>query len=318
MDLFPAFGAGGRALRRRPGARRTCAQVEVATFRSDHDLRGRPPSRQGAIRNRSARGRAAPRLHHQRPDDGSRIRAKCSTTSEAAAIWSAGDPRHRRPGDAVSRGSSAHAARHPFRRAPRLRDRPRNLRRRCAPTARADPDVSPPSGCATSWFASSPRAARGAVSKCWTNADCCAEILPEVAAMKGVEQPPEYHPEGDVWIHTLLLLEQLRASDAYAGAGRAAARRRQAADIPAWRSGSASTAMWRRARRWRRRSFEAAIFARADRPGGGAGSESHEVHGCAPDEGEHVEAIPAAAVFRGAPGAASPGLPLEQPQAREL
>jgi len=36
------------------------------------------------------------------------------------------------------------------------------------------------------------------------------EILPEVAAMKGVEQPPEYHPEGDVWTHTLLLLENLR------------------------------------------------------------------------------------------------------------
>lgn len=36
-----------------------------------------------------------------------------------------------------------------------------------------------------------------------------AEILPEVAAMKGVAQPPEYHPEGDVWTHTLLLLEQL-------------------------------------------------------------------------------------------------------------
>jgi putative nucleotidyltransferase with HDIG domain len=35
------------------------------------------------------------------------------------------------------------------------------------------------------------------------------EILPEVAAMKGVQQPPEYHPEGDVWVHTLLLLEKL-------------------------------------------------------------------------------------------------------------
>ena len=34
-------------------------------------------------------------------------------------------------------------------------------------------------------------------------------ILPEVSAMKGVEQPPEYHPEGDVWTHTLLLLEQM-------------------------------------------------------------------------------------------------------------
>jgi poly(A) polymerase len=27
--------------------------------------------------------------------------------------------------------------------------------------------------------------------------------------MKGVQQPPQYHPEGDVWSHTLLLLEQL-------------------------------------------------------------------------------------------------------------
>jgi tRNA nucleotidyltransferase/poly(A) polymerase len=37
-----------------------------------------------------------------------------------------------------------------------------------------------------------------------------AEILPEVAAMKGVRQPPDYHPEGDVWTHTLLMLDQLR------------------------------------------------------------------------------------------------------------
>jgi poly(A) polymerase len=35
------------------------------------------------------------------------------------------------------------------------------------------------------------------------------EVLPEVAQMKGVEQPPQFHPEGDVWIHTLMLLEQL-------------------------------------------------------------------------------------------------------------
>ena len=36
-----------------------------------------------------------------------------------------------------------------------------------------------------------------------------ADLLPEVAAMKGVGQPPEFHPEGDVWAHTLLLLEKL-------------------------------------------------------------------------------------------------------------
>jgi poly(A) polymerase len=37
------------------------------------------------------------------------------------------------------------------------------------------------------------------------------EVLPEVAKMKGVEQPPQFHPEGDVWVHTLMLLEQLPA-----------------------------------------------------------------------------------------------------------
>ena len=36
------------------------------------------------------------------------------------------------------------------------------------------------------------------------------ELLPEISRMKGVEQPPQFHPEGDVWIHTLLMLEGLR------------------------------------------------------------------------------------------------------------
>ncbi len=34
-------------------------------------------------------------------------------------------------------------------------------------------------------------------------------VLPEVDKMHGVEQPPQFHPEGDVWVHTLLLLEGL-------------------------------------------------------------------------------------------------------------
>ena len=35
------------------------------------------------------------------------------------------------------------------------------------------------------------------------------QVLPEISRMKGVEQPPQFHPEGDVWIHTLLMLEML-------------------------------------------------------------------------------------------------------------
>src|SRR5208283_1500672 len=34
------------------------------------------------------------------------------------------------------------------------------------------------------------------------------ELLPEIDRMHGVEQPPQFHPEGDVWTHTLMLLEQ--------------------------------------------------------------------------------------------------------------
>jgi poly(A) polymerase len=37
------------------------------------------------------------------------------------------------------------------------------------------------------------------------------EVLPEISAMKGVAQPPEFHPEGDVFVHTLLLLDHLPA-----------------------------------------------------------------------------------------------------------
>jgi len=36
-----------------------------------------------------------------------------------------------------------------------------------------------------------------------------AEILPEVSALKGCEQPPEFHPEGDVFVHTRLMLSLL-------------------------------------------------------------------------------------------------------------
>ena len=36
------------------------------------------------------------------------------------------------------------------------------------------------------------------------------EVLPEIKALQGVQQPPEFHPEGDVWTHTLMMLAGLR------------------------------------------------------------------------------------------------------------
>ena len=38
-----------------------------------------------------------------------------------------------------------------------------------------------------------------------------APLLPGIARMKGVEQPLQFHPEGDVWVHTLMMLEGLPA-----------------------------------------------------------------------------------------------------------
>lgn len=38
-----------------------------------------------------------------------------------------------------------------------------------------------------------------------------AVLLPEIARMRGVEQPPQFHPEGDVWIHTRMMIEKLDA-----------------------------------------------------------------------------------------------------------
>lgn len=40
--------------------------------------------------------------------------------------------------------------------------------------------------------------------------DLLAPILPEVKAMQGVAQPPQFHPEGDVWTHTLIMLNSMR------------------------------------------------------------------------------------------------------------
>ena len=36
-----------------------------------------------------------------------------------------------------------------------------------------------------------------------------AKILPEISSLKGCEQPPDYHPEGDVFVHTRLMLSLL-------------------------------------------------------------------------------------------------------------
>lgn len=43
------------------------------------------------------------------------------------------------------------------------------------------------------------------------------EVLPEVDRLRGIEQPPLFHPEGDVWQHTLLMLDFLSVDGELAG-----------------------------------------------------------------------------------------------------
>ena len=52
-----------------------------------------------------------------------------------------------------------------------------------------------------------PRAAES--MKLMLDSGLLAAVLPEVAALAGVEQPPEFHPEGDVFTHTCLMLENM-------------------------------------------------------------------------------------------------------------
>jgi tRNA nucleotidyltransferase (CCA-adding enzyme) len=37
-----------------------------------------------------------------------------------------------------------------------------------------------------------------------------ARLLPEMAALEGCPQEPDWHPEGDVWVHTLMVIDEAR------------------------------------------------------------------------------------------------------------
>lgn len=57
------------------------------------------------------------------------------------------------------------------------------------------------------------RHGRGKALRLLRDANLLAYVLPEVEAMQGVTQPPRYHPEGDVFVHTALVLDNLGALD---------------------------------------------------------------------------------------------------------
>ncbi len=61
-------------------------------------------------------------------------------------------------------------------------------------------------------------------------------LLPEVKAFQGTEQPPEFHPEGDVWTHVRLMLEKMRDPSHYPRSRCASARCWKAPNLSCCRS----------------------------------------------------------------------------------
>lgn len=55
---------------------------------------------------------------------------------------------------------------------------------------------------------------RGAALRRFVDLGFAARLLPEVAAMDGVPQPPQYHPEGCVLTHVCLVLDRIEEPDA--------------------------------------------------------------------------------------------------------
>jgi poly(A) polymerase len=47
----------------------------------------------------------------------------------------------------------------------------------------------------------------------WEQSGAIATVMPELLPMRGCPQPPNYHAEGDVWVHTRLALERLQSPD---------------------------------------------------------------------------------------------------------
>jgi len=53
------------------------------------------------------------------------------------------------------------------------------------------------------------KAGRGKALRLLRDANLLTYVLPEIEVMRGVTQPPKYHPEGDVFVHTALVLDNL-------------------------------------------------------------------------------------------------------------
>ena len=148
-------------------------------------------------------------------------------------------------------------------------------------------------------------------------------LLPEVAAMRGIPQPPEFHPEGDVWQHTLLLLDYMdrtmreghpKVTDSpqpYPGITLAMGALLHDIGKPRTFQQLDRARFNRHAEvgaGWHRYMFAAPLFQSGKGKNCCAGTTPLKIHRLAPDEAFHAEAIYPDARVRGTSGTAPPGL----------
>ena len=299
---FSPHLGGGRAIRRRAGAVSAQAAVarrgqhgmptqvsapsrwiEVATFRNDGLYSdGRHPDQVSFSRD--------PREDVQRRDftinglllDPLVSRGRATGGSHSLSGWRRRSGRrhhshHRRSRAPLPRGQAAPAARGALRRALRLRDRAadlaaiRELARQIAQVSRERIRDE-----LTKMLTEGQ--ARRAFELLDASGLLRARCCPSCERMKGVEQPPQFHPEGDVWVHTLAARCEMLPGRllAHPGLGRRCCTMWASRRPSAWRpTASASTATSRSATPWREISASACASARRHRADRRPGCQPH-------------------------------------------
>ena len=173
--------------------------------------------------SKSGRGHRGLRCHGRSGDDDSTKPRGGATSRINAIAWDPltgeyldpfdgrGDlatpsPARRRPRDASPTTACARCA--PFSSPPASSSRSTTTRASCAGPLRST--TCRPNGSGVKSRSCSSRRGRPSASRWrWTSA-IVARLFPELHALVGCPQEPEWHPEGDVWVHTLQVVDQAR------------------------------------------------------------------------------------------------------------
>ena len=136
--------------------------------------------------------------------------------------------------------------------------------------------------------------------------------------MKGVPQAPEFHPEGDVWTHTLLMLEQLENPSVTLALGVLLHDVGKPATIRFAERIRFDGHVEKGARLTVQALERLRVFEGGDRTGNGPGPTPHALRPRHPNEREQAQKVPPAARFRRTFGAPPAGLSQQPPKSCQL